>query len=262
MGRRRSLRSPERTTGPLAEAPHILARCPARPRLACRHRRAQSHTRCSSHLRPPRRTAVKPRPWLVGGCGVPAGASGCAANKPTRPDRGGGCFRPPRIHADPSCWGKGGGGFSWAPPPNSSAGRRRSPPTPRQLQLARLGPRMPPRRDAREEEDRPAPVPLRRRGNHREFGAPLARVHRRRGEIRPPSFPTFSDRLHSLAGRGGAVAAVHGATCPSAHAIKSRKDPTSTIHPATLAKTGGPSHEGDIGRHVGLAAPSTPARSP
>jgi cytochrome b subunit of formate dehydrogenase len=62
------------------------------------------------------------------------------------------------------------------------------------------------------------------------------------------SFQTFSDSFHGLAVRGGAVEVVNCASCHSSHAIKSQKDPTSTIHAANLVTTCGQCHEGATAR--------------
>ena len=58
------------------------------------------------------------------------------------------------------------------------------------------------------------------------------------------SFQTFSDSYHGLAVRGGSVEVVNCASCHSSHAIKSQKDPTSTIYPSNLVKTCGQCHPG------------------
>jgi cytochrome b subunit of formate dehydrogenase len=58
------------------------------------------------------------------------------------------------------------------------------------------------------------------------------------------SFSTFSDSYHGLAVRGGSVEVVNCASCHSSHAIKSQKDPTSTIHPSNLVQTCGQCHPG------------------
>ncbi len=58
------------------------------------------------------------------------------------------------------------------------------------------------------------------------------------------SFQTFSDSYHGLAVRGGSVEVVNCASCHSSHAIKSQKDPTSTIYPANLTQTCGQCHPG------------------
>jgi len=58
------------------------------------------------------------------------------------------------------------------------------------------------------------------------------------------AFRTFSDSYHGLAVRGGAVEVVNCASCHGAHAIKSQKDPTSTIHRDNLARTCGECHPG------------------
>src|SRR5205807_1040595 len=58
------------------------------------------------------------------------------------------------------------------------------------------------------------------------------------------SFQTFTDSYHGLAVRGGAVEVVNCASCHSSHAIKSQKDPNSTIHPSNLVKTCGQCHPG------------------
>ena len=58
------------------------------------------------------------------------------------------------------------------------------------------------------------------------------------------SFQTFADSFHGLAVRGGSVEVVNCASCHSSHAIKSQKDPTSTISPANLVQTCGQCHPG------------------
>lgn len=58
------------------------------------------------------------------------------------------------------------------------------------------------------------------------------------------SFQSFADSYHGLAVRGGAVEVVNCASCHSSHAIKSQKDPTSTINPANIVKTCGQCHPG------------------
>ncbi len=58
------------------------------------------------------------------------------------------------------------------------------------------------------------------------------------------SFQTFTDSYHGLAVRGGAVEVVNCASCHSSHAIKSQKDPTSTIHVSNLVQTCGQCHPG------------------
>jgi len=58
------------------------------------------------------------------------------------------------------------------------------------------------------------------------------------------SFSSFADSYHGLADRGGSVEVVNCASCHSSHAIKSQKDPTSTINPANLAQTCGQCHPG------------------
>ena len=58
------------------------------------------------------------------------------------------------------------------------------------------------------------------------------------------TFQTFSDSYHGLAVRGGLVEVVNCASCHESHAIKSQTDPTSTIHPANLARTCGQCHPG------------------
>ncbi len=58
------------------------------------------------------------------------------------------------------------------------------------------------------------------------------------------SFQTFADSYHGLAVRGGAVEVVNCASCHESHAIKSQKDPTSSINPANLAQTCGQCHPG------------------
>ena len=58
------------------------------------------------------------------------------------------------------------------------------------------------------------------------------------------SFQTFTDSYHGLAVRGGSVEVVNCASCHSSHAIKSQKDPTSTIHPGNLVQTCGQCHPG------------------
>ena len=56
------------------------------------------------------------------------------------------------------------------------------------------------------------------------------------------TFQTFADSYHGLAVRGGSVEVVNCASCHSSHAIKSQKDPTSTINPANIAATCGQCH--------------------
>lgn len=58
------------------------------------------------------------------------------------------------------------------------------------------------------------------------------------------SFTTFADSYHGLAVRGGAVEVVNCASCHESHAIKSQKDPTSSINPENLIKTCGQCHPG------------------
>ena len=58
------------------------------------------------------------------------------------------------------------------------------------------------------------------------------------------SFQTFSDSFHGLAVRGGSVEVVNCASCHNSHAIKSQKDPASSIHPTNLAQTCGQCHPG------------------
>jgi cytochrome b subunit of formate dehydrogenase len=58
------------------------------------------------------------------------------------------------------------------------------------------------------------------------------------------TFQTFADSFHGLAVRGGSVEVVNCASCHSSHAIKSQKDPTSTIHKTNLVKTCGQCHPG------------------
>ena len=58
------------------------------------------------------------------------------------------------------------------------------------------------------------------------------------------SFQTFADSFHGLAVRGGSVEVVNCASCHNSHAIKSQKDPTSSIHPSNLAQTCGQCHPG------------------
>lgn len=57
-------------------------------------------------------------------------------------------------------------------------------------------------------------------------------------------FATFTDSYHGLAVRGGAVEVVNCASCHGAHAIKSHKDPTSSIHKDNLVQTCGKCHQG------------------
>lgn len=58
------------------------------------------------------------------------------------------------------------------------------------------------------------------------------------------TFETFADSYHGLAVRGGAVEVVNCASCHSSHAIKSQRDPSSTIHKDNLVKTCGQCHPG------------------
>lgn len=58
------------------------------------------------------------------------------------------------------------------------------------------------------------------------------------------AFRTFSDSYHGLAVRGGSVDVVNCASCHGAHAIKKQDDPTSSIHPANIARTCGDCHPG------------------
>ncbi len=62
------------------------------------------------------------------------------------------------------------------------------------------------------------------------------------------SFKTFADSYHGLAVRGGAVEVVNCASCHNSHAIKSQKDPTSTIHASNLVATCGQCHAGATAR--------------
>ncbi|MEY4090646.1 MAG: hypothetical protein RJB55_2917 [Verrucomicrobiota bacterium] len=58
------------------------------------------------------------------------------------------------------------------------------------------------------------------------------------------AFQTFADSYHGLAVRGGAVEVVNCASCHESHAIRSRDDPVSSIHPANLVRTCGQCHPG------------------
>lgn len=58
------------------------------------------------------------------------------------------------------------------------------------------------------------------------------------------AFKTFSDSYHGLAVRGGSVEVVNCASCHNSHAIKSQKDPTSSIHKDNLVQTCGQCHPG------------------
>lgn len=58
------------------------------------------------------------------------------------------------------------------------------------------------------------------------------------------AFQTFADSYHGLAVRGGAVEVVNCASCHESHAIRSRDDPASSIHPANLVRTCGQCHPG------------------
>jgi cytochrome b subunit of formate dehydrogenase len=58
------------------------------------------------------------------------------------------------------------------------------------------------------------------------------------------TFQTFADSYHGLAVRGGSVEVVNCASCHNSHAIKSQKDPASSIHKDNLAKTCGQCHPG------------------
>ena len=58
------------------------------------------------------------------------------------------------------------------------------------------------------------------------------------------AFQTFADSYHGLAVRGGAVEVVNCASCHESHAIRSRDDEASSIHPANLFRTCGQCHPG------------------
>ncbi len=58
------------------------------------------------------------------------------------------------------------------------------------------------------------------------------------------SIQTFADSYHGLADRGGAATVVNCASCHSAHAIKPRADPTSSVNPHNLVATCGQCHPG------------------
>ncbi len=58
------------------------------------------------------------------------------------------------------------------------------------------------------------------------------------------SFQTFSDSYHGLAVRGGSVEVVNCASCHSSHAIKSQRDPSSSISKNNIVQTCGQCHPG------------------
>ncbi len=58
------------------------------------------------------------------------------------------------------------------------------------------------------------------------------------------SVQTFSDSYHGLAIRGGSVDIVNCASCHNAHAIRSSRDPASTVHKNNLVQTCGQCHPG------------------
>lgn len=58
------------------------------------------------------------------------------------------------------------------------------------------------------------------------------------------SIQTFADSYHGLAARGGAAIVVNCASCHRAHAIKSPRDPTSSVYRDNLVATCGQCHPG------------------